>query len=137
MVGVLCGCATKEAPPPDVVVDDAAAMTHLGPGIKPETLLFPEYLFMPDFELYQHGQLPGSELIGIELATRLDLPATRQRFTDMLTSREWTVTHEEGGKQSFRQLARRGGESVEIRAVRGTGPTQVFVLYRPRPGGTP
>jgi hypothetical protein len=134
---LLCGCASTEEAPTEVVVDETEAMTHLGPAIRPETLLFPEYLLMPDFQLYQHGQLPGSGLIGIELSTTLDLPATRGRFTDVLQKKEWNITGDEGAALFFRMLAARRGESLEIRGVRGNGPTQVFILYRPLPGGTP
>ena len=124
---LLYGCST----PPPAVVEDADAMLHLGGTLRPEILLFPEYLLMPDFELDQHGRIPGSTVVGADLKTKLDLETTRLRFNDMLASHGWSITQEEVAKHSFRLLAAMKGESLEIRAVHGSGPTQIFVLYRP------
>jgi hypothetical protein len=130
MALLLCGCQTAE-PPPEAVVEEADAMIHLGAELRPETLHFPEYLLMPDFELDQHGRIPGSSVVGVELKTKLDLATTLQRITEMLTSHEWRIAREEMESHAFRLLAAMKGESLEIRAVQGTGPTQVFMLYRP------
>ena len=106
-------------------------MLHLGGQVRPENLLFPEYLLMVDFELDQHGRIPASTVVGIDLKTKLDLETTLRRFKDMLTSHGWNITQEEVAEHSFRLLAGMKGESLEIRAVQGSGPTQIFVLYRP------
>lgn len=129
IVLLLCGCATTEPPP--VVVEDADAMLYLGAGLQPENLLFPEYLLMADFELDQHGRIPASSVVGIDLKTKLDLETTLRRFSDMLASHGWSIAQEEVTEHSFRLLLGMKGESLEIRAVQGSGPTQIFVLYRP------
>ena len=86
---------------------------------------------MVDFELDQHGRIPASTVVGVDLKTKLDLETTLRRFKDMLTSHGWNITREEVAEHSFRLLAGMKGESMEIRAVQGSGPTQIFVLYRP------
>jgi len=128
---LLCGCTTTE--PSSVVVEDDEAMLHLDSTLRPENLLFPEYLFMVDFELDQHGRIPGSTVVGADLKTELDLKTSQQRFKDLLASKGWIITTEEVAERSFRLLAAMKGETLEIRAVQGTGPTQVFILYQPRP----
>lgn len=130
MALLLCGCKTAE-PPPEAVVEEADAMIHLGAELRPEILYFPDYLLMADFELDQHGRIPESTVVGVELKTKLDLATTLQRITEMLTSHEWRITGEEMEEHAFRLLAAMKGESLEIRAVQGTGPTHVFMLYRP------
>ena len=130
---LLCGCT---APPP-VVVEEAEAMLHLDSTLRPENLLFPEYLFMADFELDQHGRIPGSSVVGVDLKTKLDLKASLQRFNDLLASKECVIAKEEVTEHSFRLLATMKGDALEIRAVQGTGPTQVFILYQPRTGMPP
>lgn len=131
IVLLLCACATMEQEP--VVVEEEEAMTHLGPNLRPENLFFPEYLFMPDFELDQHGRIPGSSVVGAGLQTRLGLQATLQLFSDMLATNGWAITSEEVAGHSFRLLGDMKGDALEIRAVQGTGPTQVFILYQPKP----
>lgn len=106
-------------------------MIHLGEQVRPENLFFPEYLLMADFELDQHGRIPASTVVGVDLKTKLDVETTLQRFKDILTSHGWNITQEEVAEHSFRLLAGMKGESLEIRAVQGSGPTQIFVLYRP------
>jgi len=127
---LLCGCATTEQSP---VVVDADTMLYLDPQLRPENLLFPEYLFMADFELDQHGWIPGSSVVGVDLKTKLDLMTTLQQFTDVLALKGWSITKEEVMDRSFRLLAAMKGEALEIRGVRGSGPTQVFILYQPDP----
>lgn len=112
-------------------MEDADAMLHLGNVLRPENLLFPEYLLMPDFELDQHGQIPGSSVVGVDLTTKLDLKTTQRQFNDMLAFHGWSIAREEVTESSFRLLAIMKGDSLEIRAVQGSGPTQIFVLYRP------
>jgi len=128
---LLCGCTTTEQSP--AVVEDADAMLYLDSQLRPENLLFPEYLFMADFELDQHGWIPGSSVVGVDLKTKLDLKTTLQRFTDLLALKGWSITKEEVMERSFRLLAAMKGEALEIRGVRGSGPTQVFILYQPEP----
>ncbi|RKX38264.1 MAG: hypothetical protein DRP64_15980 [Verrucomicrobia bacterium] len=115
------------------MVEDADAMLYLDSQLRPENLLFPEYLFMADFELDQHGWIPGSSVVGVDLKTKLDLKTTLQRFTDLLALKGWSITKEEVMERSFRLLAAMKGEALEIRGVRGSGPTQVFILYQPEP----
>jgi hypothetical protein len=124
----LWGCATTE---PATVVQDADTMIFLEPGLRPETYLFPEYLFMEDFELDQHGRIPETTLVGIDLKTDLGLKTVLRRFNNLLASNGWKITKAEMAEQSFRLLAAMGDETLEIRAVQGTGGTQVFVLYQP------
>ena len=132
IVLLLCGCATPEQPA--VVVEEDEAMLHLDAQLRPENLLFPEYLFMADFELDQHGRIPSSTVVGADLKTELDLKTTLQQFTTVLTTNGWVITTSEVAEQSFRMMAAMKGDALEIRAVQGSGPTQVFILYQPKPG---
>ncbi len=132
IVLLLCGCTTTEQPL--VVVEDADAMLHLGSELRPENLLFPEYLLMADFELDQHGRIPGSTVVGGDLKTELDLKTTLRRFNDLLASNGWSITKQEVAEDFFRLLATMKGDTLEIRAVQGSGPTQVFILYQPEFG---
>lgn len=128
--GVLwVGCA---APPEAPVIQQDDVVLFLGPDLRPESLQFPEYLLMEDFELEAHGRVPETNLIGIGLKTKLDLQSARSRCDTMLNSKAWRVGTVEEGAQSFRLLATRKGETLEIRGVQGSGLTQVFILYRPR-----
>jgi hypothetical protein len=127
---LLCGCATDTPP---AVVDEADTMLHLGANLRLENLLFPDYLFMADFELDQHGRIPESSRVGVGLKTKLGLQTVFRRFNDVLTIKDWETTVLESKEQAFRLWATRKGDVLEIRAVQGTGPTQVFILYEPRP----
>ena len=131
----LAGCQTIE--PPDPVVDPAGSMEFLEAGLRPEVLLFPDYLLMEDFELNQHGKIPETTLVGAGMKSELSLAAVRRRFNDVLDERGWTIEKVEIEKQSFRVLASLKGDHVEIRATRGAGPTQVFMLYQHSPENTP
>lgn len=128
---VCAGCATPPESVGPVVAKDEV-LTFLDGGIRPEVLLFPEYLLMEDFELSQHGRIPGTTLIGADMKSDVGLGETRRRYTDLLASMGWKTDRVEIGKQSFRMLLskKREGE-VEIRAVQGSGATQVFLLYTP------
>lgn len=130
--GMLNGCVAPDDPGPPVV-DAAESMTFLEAGLRPEVLLFPDYMLMEDFELSQHGRIPETRLIGAGMRTKLGLRLVRNRFSDELLAQGWTVDKVEIGKQSFRLMAKNKGAEVEIRAVQGTGPTQVFLLYLPEP----
>ena len=127
---LLCGCATTEQTP--VVVEEDDAMLHLGSKIRPENLLFPDYLFMPDFELDQHGRIPGSTVVGAGLKTKLGLHASLERFSEVLGTNSWVIASQEAEDQSFRLKAEKRGDTLEIRAVQGSGPTEVFILYHPK-----
>ncbi len=131
MLLLLCGCATKA--PPEAEVENTDAMLHLKVGLRPENLLFPEYLLMADFEIDQHGRIPESSLVGASLKTKLGVKAVLRRFSDMLATKGWGTTALESTEHFFRLLAVMKGETLEIRAVQGTGPTQVFILYQPKP----
>lgn len=129
---LLCGCRTTETA--TAQTDPSESMLHLGAELRPETLLFPEYLLMPDFEIDQHGRIPGTTTIGAGMKTALDLDTTRERFDAVLSANGWETVAEEKVPAAFRLTAEREPEKLEIRAVQGTGPTQVFLLYQPEPG---
>ncbi len=126
---VLAGCSTPE--PVEPVVDVDASMEFLEPGLRPEELLFPEYLLMTEFELSQHGRIPDSRLIGAGLRTRLSLSTVRREYADVLDARGWNTGTMEVGQQSFRLIATFKDQEVEIRAVQGFGPTEIFIMYDP------
>ncbi len=126
---LLCGCVTTEQP--EVVVNDVDTMLYLDPELRTETLLFPEYLFMEGFELDQHGQIPHSTLIGVDMKNELDLKTVLRRFNQLLVTKGWILHRAEVEKRSFRLMAEMKDETLEIRAVQGTGPTHVFILYQP------
>lgn len=132
LIAFLTGCVTPEEPT-ESLVDTDESMEFLEPGLKPEVILFPDYLLMEDFELNQHGGIRESSLVGGGLKTALGLKAVRRRFNDALVSHGWTIDTIEIGKSSFRLKASLKGEFLEIRAVQGSGPTQVFLLYQPLP----
>ena len=127
---LLCGCAT-DAPP--VVVEEADAMLHLGTNLRPENLLFPNYLFMADFELDQHGRIPESPVVGAGFKTKLGLATVLRQYNDVLAAKGWEASMAESKRNAFRLLASRNADTLEIRAVQGTGPTQIFILYCPGP----
>ena len=106
-------------------------MIHLEAGLRPDTFLFPEYFFMEDFELDQHGQIPDTALVGIDLKTKLELKETMRRFNTMLMQQGWTIMKLNIQPRFFRLEAAKEKETLEIRAVQGSGPTQIFVLYKP------
>lgn len=129
---VLFGCSSpKQVPEP--VIDQDAALEFLEPGLRPEVLLFPEYLMMEGLELHQHGRVPDSELVGAGMRSKMSLSMVRGRFLDVFDSNGWETTKLEIEGRSFRMLAVHGLEHIEIRAVQGTGPTEIFMLYRPEP----
>lgn len=132
----LAGCSSLQ-PTPDPVIDQAAAMEYLERGLRPEVVLFPQYLMMEGFELSQHGRIPEGQLVGAGLKTRLSLSITRRRFMDQLDSHGWEMTKMEIEAQSFRIIAENKMEHIEIRAVQGIGPTEIFMLYRPDPAADP
>ena len=126
----LWGCASPETP---AVVSDEDVMLFLKPGLRPESLLFPGYLLLEDLELETHGRIPQSSLVGAGLKTKLGFKTVLDCYTVVLESKGWQVTPAEVANQSFRLMASKAGETLEIRAVQGTGPTQIFILYRPTP----
>lgn len=132
LLGLLlaAGCVAPEEPTEPVVNTDEA-MTFLEAGLRPEVLLFPSYLLMEDFELNQHGRIPENQTVGVGMKTKLDLKTVRSRFSDVLAEQKWKTDKLEFGKQSFRLMASLKDKSLEIRAVQGTGPSQIFILYHP------
>ncbi|QBG46323.1 hypothetical protein EGM51_02495 [Verrucomicrobia bacterium S94] len=130
LIVLIAGCSTPE-PPAEPVVDPAEAMEFLEPGLRPEVLLFPEYMLMEEYELNQHGRIPETNLIGAGLRANLSLTTVRKAYSDVLDSKGWNVSGMEIGKQFFRLMARLKDQEVEIRAVQGQGPTEVFILYNP------
>jgi len=127
---LLSACVAPEEPPEPVVNVDAA-MEFLESGLRPEQILFPSYLFMEDLELHDHGRIPGTTMIGAGMKTRLGLATVRRAFSDQLDANGWTMDKVEVESKSFRMLASLKNETVEIRAVQGTGPTQIYLLYQP------
>lgn len=125
----VAGCALPEEPI-EPVVDASETLTFLEAGLRPEELFFPEYLLMEDYQLFQHGWIPQTNLVGAGIRTQQDLVIVRRQFGEVLASNGWKTERMEIGKQSFRLMASLKGETVEIRAVQGTGPTQVFILFR-------
>ena len=121
---LLAGCASA---PVEMMEDDAPGMEE--PSQPP--VLFPDYLLMEGFSLNDHGIIPGTGLIGADMTVAEDLAAVRTLISEQLSVHEWTTDKMEIGRQYFRLLASHAGEEIEIRAVQGTGPTQVFLLYRP------
>jgi hypothetical protein len=86
---------------------------------------------MDGFELNDQGHIPGTALIGADMTVSQQLGAVRNLFAEQLSGHEWATDKMEIGRQYFRVLASHAGEEIEIRAVQGTGPTQVFLLYHP------
>lgn len=121
---MLAGCATAPIP----VEDTPTVKAPQRP-----TALFPDYFFMEGFKLNDQGYIPDTGLIGGDMTVEMDLSAVRSLFNEQLSVHAWTTDKMEIGRQYFRVLASHAGEEIEIRAVQGTGPTQVFVLYRPAP----
>jgi len=125
---MLCGCVSTETP---AVVQQEDVLLILEPGLRPENLLFPEYLLLEDFELEAHGRIPQTPLVGAGLKTPMGLKTVFRRYSDILALRGWRIDKTEQASQSFRLMASKKAETLEIRAVQGTGPTQVFILYKP------
>ncbi|MDF7807953.1 hypothetical protein P4E94_10930 [Pontiellaceae bacterium B12219] len=132
---LLAGCTTSE--PSEPVIDPDATMEVLEAGLRPEVLLFPDYLMLADFQLFQHGRIIETEWVGAGMRSYLSLSNIRNRLLDVLDSKGWSIQRTEIEQQSFRVLAEHGAEHVEIRCVQGSGPTEIFILYRPDPAAQP
>jgi hypothetical protein len=122
----LAGCASA---PVEVVSTDAPEPVLEEPQ-KP-AVLFPDYLLMDRFKLNDHGIIPDTGLIGADMTVAENLATVRSLISGQLAAHQWNTDKMEIGRQYFRLLASQAGEEIEIRAVQGTGPTQVFLLYRP------
>lgn len=131
----LCGCVTSSSDPVEPDAADAAGMGFLEEGLQAEEYLFPVYLLLSGFELKEQGVIAQTPLIGMDMQTGFPLDIARQRLGDVMTANGWSLEPAETGRQSFRLKASNGAETMEIRAVRGTGPTRIFVMYRPDPSG--
>ncbi|MBT8042775.1 MAG: hypothetical protein KJN98_06360 [Pontiella sp.] len=129
-VSLLAGCVAPQKSEEPVVVE-AETMTFLEAGLRPEVLLFPDYLLLEDFELTRHGRIPETSLVGAGMQTKMDLKITHRRLSNVLTAKGWRIDRTEVGSQSYRLMATLDGESLEVRSVKGTGATQVFILYQP------
>ena len=127
---LLCGCAAQV--PEEPIVDKAETMIFLGADLRPEELLFPDYLLMEGFELDQHGRIPETTLIGADMESSLGLMQVRRLFDDLLVTQGWSIDGVEIGTHYFRILAASDVGELEIRAVQGSGPTHVFILYQSR-----
>jgi hypothetical protein len=118
----LAGCISA----PVLVEDDVPVLESPRP-----ITLFPDYLLIEGFKLNDQGHIPGTGLIGADMTVAQELGAVRSLVSEKLSLHQWTTDKMEIGRQYFRLLASHTGEEIEIRAVQGTGPTQVFLLYRP------
>ena len=123
---VLAGCAS--APEQEQATDDTTKAPAEPAKVK---VLFPEYLLMDGFKLNEHGRIPSTRLIGGDMTAEQDLNTVRRSYSDVLAAQGWNTDRLEIGQGYFRLMASRDTETVEIRAVQGTGPTQVFLLYTP------
>lgn len=124
----LLGCSSPDTP---AVVADEEVMLFLKSGFRPEVLLFPEYLLLEDLELEAHGRIRESTWIGAGLKTTLPLQRVHEDYRAVLVTKGWYLAPAEVAPQSVRLMAFKAGETLEIRAVQGTGLTQIFILYRP------
>lgn len=124
----LGGCTSPEEP---AVVLEEDIMLFLQPGLRPESVLFPEYLLIEDLEIDVHGKIPKSPLVAGGLKTKQGLKTVLSRYNAVLKRKGWQIAPPEIADHSFRLMADRPGETVEIRAVQGTGWTHIFILYRP------
>ena len=122
------GCSTPDAP---AQIQQEDVMLFLDSGLRPETIYFPEYLLLPNIELNAHGYISGTPLIGAGLTTDLALKVVWRQYKDLLFSKGWKIEKMEVTNQSFWFMVTQGDEVLEIRGVQGTGPTQLFILYRP------
>lgn len=109
-------------------VEDAA-----GAEDSPVSVLFPDYLLLDGIKLNDHGRIPATPLIGADMTATNDLATVRSLFSTQLADHGWNTDKMEIGRQYFRLMASHEDEQVEIRAVQGTGPTQVFLLYQTTP----
>ena len=125
------GCASNKASEPEAVVDVDRSLAYLGPEVRPENLLFPDFLFTDDLALGQHGRIPGTPLIGAGMTGKKPLKEFSHRYTRLLAQNGWSVTLAEFSPHAFRLQATTGSEALEIRGVQGTGPTCLFLLYHP------
>lgn len=132
-VGALCGCTTPSSDPVEPDAADAAGMGFLEEGLHAEEYLFPEYLLLDGFKLVEHGIISQTSLIAVDMQTWFPLEVAHERLNDVMTANGWSILQVEEKRQSFRLTASMDAEFLEIRAVRGTGPTRIFVMYRPDP----
>ena len=124
----LLGCSSPDTP---AVVADEEVMLFLKSGLRPEVLLFPEYLLLEDLELDAHGRIRESTWIGAGLQTKLPLKAVHENYQAVLLAKGWRLDPAEVTLQSVRIMASKAGETLEIRVVQGIGSAQIFILYRP------
>ena len=134
-VAALNGCVAppKSVEPAEPVVDDTELMTYIDAELRPETILFPEYLLMEGFELDRHGRIPGSSLVGVGLKTKFPLAQVRRDVSQIMKAHDWITERTDIGGSSFRVMASLKLEKLEVRAVQGSGETQVFIVYTPAP----
>ena len=114
-----------------VDVDPDEVLTYLGPGVRPDHFLFPRYLLVEGTQIGRHGPIRGTPLVAAELKSWLDLPSIQWRFGEELRSKGWKTRIAEQSPHAFRMEATKGDAFVEIRAVRGTGPARLLLLFRP------
>lgn len=120
----LAGCASG---PVEMEHEDDAPAAEPPPPV----VLFPDYLHIDGFKLNNQGHISGTGLIGADMTVTQELGVVRSLVSEQLSLHTWTTDKMEIGRQYFRVLASHAGEEIEIRAVQGTGPTQLFLLYRP------
>jgi hypothetical protein len=127
---LMAGCQNTDTG--DLHIDETEVMVFIDSGLRPEVLLFPDYLLPEDYELDQHGRIPGTSLVGAGMKVGKGIRQVEAQFGNLLSQKEWTVSARESSDQSFRLMAdHSSGSYVEIRGVQGTGPTHIFILFRP------
>lgn len=126
LVFFLAGCASLPSEP---VIRASDVVTVVDSILRPETLLFPDYLLMEGFELENHGRVHGSEFIVASMKVSMPLDSVQQQLTDLLTEKAWRITKTEQSHQAFRLIAERKSAWLELRVVQGTGAARICLLY--------
>lgn len=130
MLLLTAGCVTPAAVD-GPVVEQADMMTFMEAGLRPEVPLFPGFLLMECFELHQHGRVPGTPWIGGDISCEFSLGRMWNVLSRELERAGWVPEKVELERSSFRYKGALEDQSLEIRAVRGTAQTRVFILYHP------
>ena len=132
-VGVLSGCKTTPTNPKNNSVRKKSdlAMKELDAEIPKQKILFPEYFILKECTLDQHGQLPNSIFIAANLHSERPFKSLFHEYHALFSKKGWSVKKMELGKRSFRFLAEKKPDKIEIRVVQGIKHTQIFILFTP------
>jgi hypothetical protein len=130
-VGVLSGCKTTSTNPKNNSVHKKSdlAMKELDAEIPKQKILFPEYFLLKDCTLGRHGRLPKNLIVAANIKTKRSIKPLLHEYNSVFSKNNWTIIKMEMGKKSFRFLAEKKEEKMEIRAVQGTTHVQIFILY--------